>query len=107
MSVRKLTNKAKQDIIKAFHVYGGSGVPEFELINMLARHAIGLLEVDSSICNTWYNPNNIYCPLCKSGDVVNICYWNARSQDDESNSVYSITEYQCKNCDGQSFWLKG
>lgn len=56
--MKKLTEKAKNDIFKAFENYGGSGIPEPHLINLLAQHAIGLLELDNEITSSWYESDD-------------------------------------------------
>ena len=44
MNRSKVSDQLKGEIMKAFRVYGGVGMPEEALIRMCAEHAIGLLE---------------------------------------------------------------
>jgi len=48
MTNRKLKEQARIEIRKSFQVYAGSGMPEHTLVDMLARHCIGLLEYNDT-----------------------------------------------------------
>lgn len=43
--MKKMTAKAAEELRKAFLVYRGSGMPEEALVQALATHTIGLLEI--------------------------------------------------------------
>jgi len=45
------------------------------------------------------------CPWCKGSDITYIVNWTGLVSSEDPDNIANLDEYQCRTCDGRSFWV--